>query len=562
MPVLLLSVLIAIMPSIRAQEAATGTFGMAATAHPLATQTAVSILKQGGNAIDAAVAAAFVVGVVEPDGSGLGGGGGMVIYLREEKRSCYINYYPRASERGSESGYSGSKDAHTAKAVCVPGTVAGLVLAHEQFGALPLGEVIAPAIELAEKGFPIDSTLAKIILDNIETIFADETTTSVFCRDGFPMMEGDTIIQSELAKTLACIAAEGKKGFYDGPLTASLVKGIAERGGVLTLSDFRNYEAEMMVPLTGSYRGYGILTANAPQSGLCLLEALNLLENIRFKKAGHYSESAATLDQIADMQRLMFADRAVYLGDPDFYAVPVDGLISKKYAKTRYREMMRDPQSLLPSSRIEAGNPSAFMKGEIPEDAGISDPGEYGGHTTHLSVIDKDGNCVSLTQTLGLFFGSGQTVNGVLLNCAMTNFSTRPESNNKYADGKQPVSSIMPTIVLDGADPLLVAGTPGAARIITTLIELLVNVIDFDMEVSRANLAPRFYVRDNGNQLYLESGISEEVQSELSEMGYEIKVYKGIDLFFGGAQLIYVDPKTGRYYGTADKRRGGVALGY
>ncbi len=545
-----------------AQDSAVSSNGMVATAHPLASRAAIEMFKSGGNAIDAAVAAAFAIGVVEPDGSGLGGGGGMVIYLKSSNESYYINYYARASERGSESGYSGSKDAHTAKAICVPGTVAGLTMAHEKFGTLSLSKVLEPAIRYASEGFEIDATLATLILDNIETIMADEATMNIFCEDGFPLMEGDRIVQKELAQTLSIISEKGRKGFYEGELAESIFRGIADRGGVLTLRDFASYEAQFTNPLFGTYRGYDIVSANAPQSGLCLIEALNILENYDLKNAPHYSESAEVLHLIAETERFVYADRAAYLGDPRVADVPIEGLISKEYGTQRFHQINKERLDPPRYRDVEEGNPYPFVKMEkLP--VVVEDDLSGEGHTTHLSVIDKEGNCVALTQTLGLFFGSGQTVNGVLLNCAMTNFAYRTKSSiNLYKDGKQSRSSILPTIILKEGEPFLIAGSPGAARIIATVIEVVINMLDYEMNVTEANLAPRFFVRDSEDFLYLESGIKPEVRAELEEMGHTLRVYEGIDLFFGGVQMIHINPEDKMYYGSADKRRGGMAIGY
>jgi gamma-glutamyltranspeptidase / glutathione hydrolase len=559
--VLIISLLLGTISQSSAQSEAVGTNGMVATAHPLASKAAIEILKQGGNAVDAAIAAAFAVGVVEPDGSGLGGGGGMVIYMKENNESYYINYYARASEAGSKAGYSGKKDAHTAKAICVPGTVAGLTMAHEKFGTLPLKTILAPAIKYAQEGFEIDATLATLILDNIETVLADDVTAQVFCDDGFPLMEGDRIVQENLAKTLRIIADEGRKGFYEGKVAEGFVSGIAERGGTLTLNDFKSFEAKLTRPLYGTYRGYDILAANAPHSGVCLIEALNMLENYKLGKNPHYSESAEVLHLIAEVERRVYADRTAYLGDPDMTDIPMSGLTSKKYAKKRFKDINKKQLSPPKYRDIEEGDPGKYV-GKKCGNNKQEEISLHGGHTTHLSIIDKDGNSVALTQTLGLFFGSGQTVEGVLFNCAMTNFSYRKSSVNCYADGKQSRSSILPTIILKDEKPFLIAGSPGAARIISTVIEVIINVIDYEMSVEEANLAPRFFVRDSEDFLYLESGVQAGVRDDLVEMGHTINVFEGIDLFFGGAQLIHVDPVDGKYYGSADPRRGGIAIGY
>ncbi|HUW92769.1 MAG TPA: gamma-glutamyltransferase [Bacteroidales bacterium] len=538
----------------------TGRNGMVATAHPLASAAALDMLRSGGNAVDAAVAAAFTIGVVEPDGSGLGGGGGMVIYLKKEQRSYFVNYYGRSSENASGADFKSGRDNYTAKAIEVPGTVAGLLLAHEKFGSLPLKKILEPAIRHAENGFPVDGTLAKLILDNTENIMSDSVTASIFLEDGFPRMEGEKLVQKDLATVLKTIAENGRDGFYEGKLAAAFVKGIRERGGVLTENDFSSYQAEITSPVTGNYRGYDILTANLPQSGISLIQGLNMLENYDLKASGHFSESARTLHIIAEVEKLVYADRYQFVGDPDFVTVPLTGLASKEYARVRFNSI--NQSKLDPPNYREAtyGNPAEFNYDLKKEP--VHEMESAGGHTTHLSVIDKDGNAVALTQTLGLFFGSVQTVAGVLFNNAMTNFSYNVENVNYLQNSKRCRSSITPTIILKNGSPYLILGSPGASRIITTLIELVVNVIDFGMDVNEANMAPRFYCQKFEDFLHVESGIKPEVRSELEKMGHKIKVYEGIDLFFGGAQMIYVDAVTGEYSGSADKRRGGIAIGY
>jgi gamma-glutamyltranspeptidase / glutathione hydrolase len=539
---------------------ASGKNGMVATAHPLASAAAIEMLKSGGNAVDAAVAAAFAIGVVEPDGSGVGGGGGMVIYLKKEKKSFFINYYGRSSENASKIDFRSTRDGYTAKAIGVPGTVAGLLLAHEKFGKLPLKKILEPAISLAENGFPVDATLSKLILDNVEIIQKDSVTASIFLQDGFPRMEGEKLTQKDLAQVLKTISEKGKKGFYEGKYAGEFVKGIQKRGGVLTLNDFATYEAELGQPLEGTYRGYNILTANVPQSGISIIQGLNMLENYDLRSSGHFSGSAKTLHIIAETEKLIYADRNEYVGDPNFVKVPIKGLISKEYAKVRFDSINQN--KLYPPTYRAAkfGDPLLFnvQKKEEP----IPEPEMAGGHTTHLSVIDKDGNAVSLTQTLGLFFGSGQVVSGVLFNNAMTNFSYTSGSANYIQNSKQCRSSISPTIILKKGYPFLILGSPGAARITCTVLELIINVIDFGMNVDEANIAPRFYCEKFQDFMFVESGIKPEVRTELEKMGHRIRVYDGIDLFFGGAQMIYVDPKTHKYFGSADKRRGGLATGY
>ena len=536
-----------------------GKNGMVATAHPLATQTAIEILQKEGNAIDAAVAAAFTIGVVEPDGSGIGGGGGMVIYMKENNKSYYINYYVKSPEN-APSSFNSKENRHTGKAICIPGTVAGLTLAHKKFGSLPLSVILQPAISLAEKGFPIDATLASLILDNAETLTIDSVTASVYLDDGFPKMKGDILIQKDLAKTLTEIGKNGRDGFYEGWVAKSIVKGIKKRDGYLSLNDLANYEANISSPRYGTYRNYEILSAGIPQSGVSVIEGLNILENIDLKESGHYSGNAKTLHIIAETFRKIYTDRYYFIGDPDFSDVPVSGLESKDYAKERFNsinQLYPEPKSY---RETEAGTPGKYENKKKKTENIIADV-EYSGSTTHLCVIDKDGNAVSLTQTLGTFFGSVQTISGVLLNCAMTNFSDS-DNPNILKSNKQPRSSIAPTIILKDNNPYLLIGTPGGSRIIATIIQVIVNIIDFDMNVEEANCAPRFYTQKWADYLHLESGIDQEVIDQLTKMGHSVRIHEGTDLFFGGVQMILIDQDTGKYYGSADIRRGGNAIGY
>jgi gamma-glutamyltranspeptidase / glutathione hydrolase len=603
-------------------HAAVSKEAMATTAHPLATAAAVQMLRQGGNAVDAAVAAAFAIGVVEPDGSGIGGGGGMVIYLAQAKRAVYINYYQRSSEAVTSISYNPQTDNRSAKAVLVPGTVDGLITALEKYGTLPLGKVLEPAIRYADEGFAIDATLAQIILDNTTFLQKYPSTAATFLRDGFPMSEGDTLVQKDLAATLRDIAARGRAGFYDGRVAATLVKDVNENGGALTLADLRKYKSIVSEPVRGNYRGYEVLSANAPQSGAFVVESLNILENADLHAMGNYAHSTDAMHLMAETLRRAYADRGAFLDDPSFEHVPVRGLTSKAYAASRYHDI--DMTAVTPSEyrKTKAGNPlnyensgstsqeksktirpsgddswgdtdtdelipattkdndifdswggkrskraenhnadtvTADSSGDNQNRKEMPDPPE-GGHTTHLAVMDKDGNTVSLTQTLGTFFGSGLYSAGVMLNCGMANFSTTTAVNAVKPD-KQPRSSIAPTIILKDGQPVIAVGSPGAARIIATVVELIVNMIDYGMPVDEANNAPRFLCLKSDDYLSLESRIDKTVQDGLEKRGHRLKVFGEMDLFFGGAQIIMYDPVTKTYYGSADPRRGGVAIG-
>jgi len=594
---------------------ASGKQGMVATAHPLATEAGLNILKQGGNAIDAVVASAFAIGVVEPDASGVGGGGAMVIWLNDIKESIYINYYQKASEKVDKINYNSELDRHTAKAVLIPGTVDGLLTALERYGTMDRQQVMEPAIRYARDGFEIDGTLAGILLDNYQITLEDSESASIFTEEGFPRMEGDILVQENLAHTLELIAENGRDGFYGGSIAKDLVTRINNGGGVMTFADLQNYYAQIGVPVQGNYRGYDVIAAGPPQSGASVIEALHILENENLTKKGHYSESAQTLHIMAETFKRIYTDRFTFMEDPLFGEVPIRGIVSKDFALGRYHDI--NPYRAEPRkySDTKPGNPFKYNRTSARTESGVKenkdyqwsddvddensgsedwsedlfdswgsrkkvktkqalkkavkdtvivdedDYEEYDGHTTHMSIIDKDGNAVSLTQTLGTFFGSGIMVDGFLLNCGMSNFSSTSEVNS-VAPNKQPRSSISPTIILKNDEPYMVVGSPGAGRIISTVVELIVNGIDFSYSAQAVNDAPRFYCQKFDEYLHVEGGISEGVIKSLKRKGHNIKQYGNLDLFFGGAQLILVDPRTQTYNGAADKRRGGIAEGY
>lgn len=554
---------------------AQGKNAMVTTAHPLATEAALEILHLGGNAVDAAVAAAFAVGVVEPDGSGIGGGGGMVIYLKEKNKSFYINYYAKAPADVPEK-FDSKVSRHTGLSIGIPGTVAGLTLAHKKFGTLPLSVILKPAIRYAENGFPIDATLSSLILDNTETLGLDSATAAVYLEDGFPRMEGDILVQKDLAKTLHAISDKGRDGFYKGDVAASMAEGIKKRNGRISTEDFANYEAVLTEPLKGTYRGYEILSAANPQSGASIIQGLNMLELMDLREMGHYTKSVNTAHMMAETFRKVYTDRDAFVGDPNFIETPTAGIMSKDFAKKRYNDI--NPDAPVPAiyRDTEVGNPWDFQKpkkkhkknrvayqeiSDVQVENNIYDV-EHNGETTHLSIIDKDGNAVSLTQTLGTFFGSAQTVNGVLFNCAISNFSSNNKSTNALGSNKQPRSSIAPTLILKDSKPFMIIGTPGGSRIIATVLQVIVNVIDFDMNAEEANSVARIYCQRWVDYLHLESDVDAKVIDQLKEMGHAVQVHQGKDLFFGGVHMILVDPVTGEYSGSADVRRGGNATGY
>ena len=554
---ILFSFTLIVSAQVRDLPSVEGEHGLVSTAHPLASEAALDVLKSGGNAVDAAVAAAFAIGVVEPDGSGLGGGGCMLIYNKEKNKSYYINFYQQASQSIMDVDYKRSEGL-CAKTILVPGNAAGLTTALEKFGSKPLLEVTKYAIKYAEEGFHIDGTLAAIILDNIGTLDRYQATKDVFMPTGFPLMEGDILKQPELASTLKIISENGAKGFYEGEVAEKIVNGIISEGGAITLDDLKSYEAQISEPLQGTYRGYTILSSNVPQSGVALIETMNMLESIDFASMGYYTESAEVVHLMSEVFLRSYSDRYSYVGDPRFSEIPVEGLLSKEFAKSRFDDIDWDKTSPEGYRETPPGNP--WGDNFIEEKSDLEET-EDQGHTTQISIVDKDGNMVSLTQTLGTFFGSGYSAAGVIFNSSRINYSSRVEAN-KMEPGKISRSTISPTFLLKDNKPFLCLGTPGGGRIISTLAEIIVNIVDFGMSAESANQAPRFHCQVNDDYLSLESRFPEEIVKELEAKGHNIKTLGAYDLFFGGAQFIIVDPETGKYYGTADRRRGGVAMGY
>lgn len=614
---LLLLAVVALNPAV---AGASG--GAVATAHPLATEAANQMLVRGGNAVDAAVAAAFAIGVVEPDGSGLGGGGGMLIYLHERGETVYINYYQQAPADPRAISFSAREDRDTAKSALVPGTVAGLCRALRDYGTLPLSEVLAPAIKYAAEGFPVDPTLAGLMLDNMGALSADPQLAAIFLNAGFPKMEGELLQQTELAHVLELISAQGPDGFYKGETAERLVAGIRAGGGVMTLADLAGFEPVVSQPVRGTYRGLEIVSAPAPHSGVVLVEIMNMMERVAFESETHFSQSARDIHLMAEITRRAYADRSQYLGDPRFLTVPIAGLASRQFADERFAEI--NPYRVQPRKYRDTpyGFPAKFDNAvsrsadPVPADRGkvlrwdderdddpasaraLDDPfdrwnrkknaGEGtgtaapapskgaavdkkkqpaepkdddefdGGSTTHLSIIDADSNMVALTQTLGNFFGAKVMVNGILLNNARVNFS-EASTANLIEPNKRPRSSITPTLVFRHGQPLMALGSPGAGRIIATVAQILVNIIDFDMDVEAANAAPRFFCQKFDDHLYVESRVSPEVVAGLKRLGHDVRVLGDLDLFFGGAQIAAIKTDGSGFVGSADPRRGGNA---
>ncbi len=523
--------------------------GMVVAAHPIAAEFGYEILQSGGNAVDAAVATAVVLGVVEPHASGFGGGGGMLIYLAEPDSLTYINYYARAAQAVPDS-FDANTEAYTAQAVLVPGTVAGLSLALKKYGNLSWQTILERSIDKVHRGFVVDGNFNKIALDSYEILMNHPQAGAIYLKNMFPFEVGDTLVNKPILKTLQKLADGGPDVFYHGELADSIAMAMAAQGGYVTKTDLAAYRAIEKAPVSSGYRGYTVFSAPPPQSGVPLLEILNILEFEDLSARGNFTENTATFHFMAEAMKRGYADRLHYLSDPEFLPVPVEALLSDDFARTRYETI--DMEKAFPAimKKTPYGDVGKFLEMEHNPD----------GSTTHISVVDRDGNAVALTQTLNRFWGSGITVAGFLLNDGMTGFSAGNEANT-IASGRQPRSTVSPTIIFKDDELYLVVGSPGAGRIISTVVEVICNIIDFGMTAEEANIAPRFCSKKWADTLPVEARFDQELLDQLRAMGHPIEVLGAMDNYFGGVHLIMVDPQTGVLKGSADPRRSGVVEG-
>ncbi|MDF0604964.1 gamma-glutamyltransferase [Neisseriaceae bacterium TC5R-5] len=499
-----------------------GRQGMVASEQELASRVGVEILKQGGNAVDAAVAVGFALAVVLPNAGNLGGGGFMLLHDAKSGDNIALDFRELAPAKASRDMYLDAqgkvvdgRSLHTHLAVGVPGTVAGLEHALQRWGSLPLSKVVAPAIKLAEEGFVISPTLGKALSVEQDHLGQWDSSRAVFFKNGQVLAAGNKLVQPDLAKSLRLIAAQGAKVFYQGEIGDKIVAEMAQHGGLITQSDLQNYRVIERQPVTGSYRGYQVVSMPPPSSGgIHIIEMLNLLE--RYPLAQYGPNSAQTIHYLAAAMQLAYADRAEYLGDPAFVKVPQSGLISKAYADELAKKI--DPVKVVASAQVKPGQPLPYESDQ----------------TTHYSIVDKQGNAVAVTYTLNLNFGSGIVAKGtgILLNNEMDDFSVKPGVPNAFGlvggdanaveAGKRPLSSMSPTLVLKDNQPWLVTGSPGGARIITATLQTIVNAIDFDMNPAEAAASPRVHHQWLPDELRVEKGISPDTTRLLREQGYKV----------------------------------------
>jgi len=528
--------------------------GMVVSACPIASDVGARILREGGNAVDAAVAVGFALAVTYPGAGNIGGGGFMLVRLRDGE-SAFIDYREKAPAAASRNMYldGGGEvvpDLSTVGHLSagVPGSVAGLYLAHGRYGSLPWEELVRPAVELARRGFPVRGKLARQ-MELLKPHLGTYPGLAVFVKsDGSPFGEDDTLVQADLARTLERIGSSGASGFYEGETAELILREMERGGGLIRRDDLSAYEAVAREPVRGSYRGYEILSAPPPSSGgIVLLEILNIVERYPLAQYGYLSEE--TVHVVAEAEKRAYRDRAMFLGDSDYIDIEIERFISKEYAERMGRDIT-----------WRAADPAYLGGGALttPE----------GSETTHYSIVDGMGNVVSTTTTLNGVFGSMVVVRGAgfLLNNEMDDFSVKPGVPNMYGlvggeanaiePGKRMLSSMSPTIVLDGGKPFLVLGSPGGGRIITTVAQIIMNIVDFGMSVAEAVDAPRFHHQWMPDKLEFEQrAFRRDLVDALEERGHRCFLRSDV---IGEAQVI--ESRDSLACGVADGRGSGRAV--
>jgi gamma-glutamyltranspeptidase / glutathione hydrolase len=531
--------------------------GMVVAQEARAARIGVDVLEKGGNAVDAAVAVGFAMAVTYPRAGNIGGGGFMMIH-RASGEDIAIDYRETAPQGittksflDAQGNADPQKSRDSALAIGVPGTVAGLALAEAKYGSghFTLADLIAPAIALARDGIPITDDVADSLPNDNPRLVRWPSSARIFLKpDGTPLAPGDRLVQSELAESLQAIADDGPQAFYEGPTAYKLAAAVQAAGGVMTVDDLKDYHAVERTPVRGSYRGYDIVSMPPPSSGgVELIEMLNILEGYDLAHA----DQVQALHLLIEAMKRAYADRALFLGDPDTVAVPVARLTSKDYA-AKWRATI-DPVRATPANEIRAG-------GNVQPE---------GRNTTHFSVVDRFGNAVANTYTLNFSYGLGLVAagTGVLLNNELDDFAVKPDAPNAYGllgfeanepgPGKRPLSSMTPTIVLKDGKPYLVTGSPGGSRIITAVLQIVVDVIDRGMDIASAVAAPRVHNQWMPDQVFAEPALSPDIVAALQARGDKVVPTRP----FTSANSILITPQG--FVGAADPRtRGALAAGY
>jgi gamma-glutamyltranspeptidase/glutathione hydrolase len=535
-----------------------GETGMVATQQATATEIGLEVLQNGGNAVDAAATIAFTLAVTLPRAGNIGGGGFMIVHDAESGETVAIDYREMSGEAAFRDMYldqtgeaDPDKSRYSGLAVGVPGTVAGMALALERYGTISLADALQPAIELARDGIIVDADLSDSLKLAEERLKAWETSAEIFYPTGGGFYgPGEVLIQADLAASLQLIADQGPAAFYKGPIAEQIVAEVERQGGHLTLADFAGYEAVVREPVRGTYRGYEIVSMPPPSSGgTHIIQILNTLEGDPIGAMGQ--NSAETIHLMAEAMKQAYADRSEYLGDPDFVDVPLAALTSKAYAKAIRARI--DMTKAADASAIKPGDLAPYESAE----------------TTHFSVVDADGNAVANTYTINFSYGTGLVAGGtgILLNNELDDFSAKPGVPNAYGliggdanavePRKRPLSSMSPTIVLSDGAPFLVTGSPGGSRIITTTLQIVMNVVDHGMNIAEATYAPRIHHQWLPDELRVEEGLSPDTLRLLREKGHTISLEETM----GSTQSIVI--RENGLYGASDPRSpGALTLGY
>ena len=535
-----------------------GKNGMVVTPSDIASVVGAQILRDGGNAIDAAVAVGFTIAVTYPSAGNLGGGGFMVIHFANGESTTidFREKAPAAAFRNmyldSAGNFVQSKSLTGGLASGVPGTVAGLIYALKKYGTLPLEKVIQPAIDLAKDGFILTYEMAQSFNSAQPAFEKYPSSRKVFRDTKHPFVEGELFVQPDLAKTLEAIKEKGKAGFYEGPVAEKIVAQVNATGGKFSFADLKNYRAVERKPVTGNYRGYEIVSMGPPSAGgILLIESLNALEHFDFTPEDW--GSSRYIHIVSEVLKHAFADRAQYIGDEDFVKVPKQWLLSKERGEEIFKQV--NVKRAIPSKLIKPGKVKILKESS---------------ETTHFSIADAEGNAVSTTVTLNSWYGNKIVVDGAgfLLNNEMDDFSAKPGAPNQFGltgseansiqPGKRMVSSMTPTIVLKNGKPFLVVGSPGGSTIITTVLQVIMNVIDFHMNIQQAVDAPRFHHQWLPERIdYEQYGMPLDVKNNLIKMGHHI----GIKRVLGRVQAIEIDWGNHVFYGASDPRSYGTAEG-
>jgi gamma-glutamyltranspeptidase / glutathione hydrolase len=539
-----------------------GRHGMVASASSIASEIGVEILKRGGNAVDAAVAVGLALAVTYPAAGNLGGGGFMLIRLADGKtvaidyretgparadRNMYLDKEGKLIPKASQIGYL---------AAGVPGTIAGLSLALEKYGTMKWQDVVEPARKLAAEGFTVSYSLARSLHKESDRLEKFPDTRRIFLKDGKFYEEGELFKQPELAETFRRLKEKGPREFYEGRTAQLIAEDMRANGGLIDMEDLKNYKPAVREPLRGTYRGYEIVTMPPPSSGgIVLLEMLNILEHYDIEAMGH--NSSEKYQVMIETMRRVFADRAEFMGDPDFVKIPVAGLTSKRYASELKKSIDKDKAT--PSTQIKHGNPVAYESSE----------------TTHFTVVDAMGNAVSNTYTLNDSYGNAVTARGTgfLLNNEMDDFAAKPGEPNLYgliqgeanavAPGKRPLSSMTPTMVLKDGKLYFVIGSPGGPTIINTVFQVIVNIVDHGMNIQQAIDTPRLHHQWLPDIVRYEPyGLARDVIEVLKAKGYQFKIDSDSP-YMGDAEGVMIEPETGVRLGASDPRSGDSrAVGY